>query len=799
MVNINRAQSGVVVMNSVGRRSFPEKLPPDQVWKLAETPMQTDLADVADAPMEPMRETAEADPDNVPPTFSARILWAASFASLAWLALAAAVIYLISGTAQAGALTLTEWAGVAAGVAAPLSAIWLIALVTARVYPGQQRETLRRIEAAERRFAVTASETRTQLENIDTILAAVTHRVDGLRQVFSNEVDGFVTATDAAVERTRLLAANLAEDRLAIDTSADRLAASGERARLEFAGLADALPTAETQVSRIAGILQSSAEDARQQLLQTEDLLAAVWTRSEEAGAQAKDAADRLTGVISSIAASASDAELRLGTYATALESSADSALAKTGEALEVTRLGVEAQTQALAAAISRTSLDLDDIGGRAVDTIASRIASIADHASELNARLAEQDGHSRNLLDTVERGFSVLDAKLVNAAQSGDSILASLSARLQQVRGEIDSMAGPLDGTRTTAREVGEVVASVRGAAQQVLALLAEGLPESATAGLDAVGSIRASMADLDQEMGRLNDRAGELNVPIAASRQAIDGLLDSLDNQRGNLETTVVRVRTELETAQTMIADIERTTEGTAIAATSQLIEALGRVREVAAQASGTVRSALDGVVEEARESLSRATRDAVRQSVIEPVEAQIHALETASSRGANAAQAAAERLSRQLVSVAETAAAIEARVTEADIHLDEAQRKDLGHQCELLIEALNSSSIDIAKGLSTEVTEAAWKAHLAGDRGVFSRKAVQLLTRGDNKDVASRYKEDGEFREAVRRYIHDFESMMRRVGADRDAGALSMTLLSSDVGKLYVALAQATDRLR
>jgi hypothetical protein len=246
-------------------------------------------------------------------------------------------------------------------------------------------------------------------------------------------------------------------------------------------------------------------------------------------------------------------------------------------------------------------------------------------------------------------------------------------------------------------------------------------------------------------------------------------------------------------------MIAGIERSTESTALGATTQLIEALGRVREVAAQTAGTVKAALDNVVAEARESLAKASREAVRESMHAPVEAQIRALEAASERGAEAAQAAAERLSRQLVSVAETAAAIEARVTAADAHLDEAQRTDLGRQSELLIEALNSASIDIAKGLSAEVTETAWKAYMAGDRGVFGRKAVQLLSRGDNREVARRYSEDGEFRDAVRRYIHDFEAMMRRVGADREAGELSMTLLSSDIGKLYVALAQATNRLR
>jgi hypothetical protein len=48
-------------------------------------------------------------------------------------------------------------------------------------------------------------------------------------------------------------------------------------------------------------------------------------------------------------------------------------------------------------------------------------------------------------------------------------------------------------------------------------------------------------------------------------------------------------------------------------------------------------------------------------------------------------------------------------------------------------------------------------------------------------------------------VNRYIHDFESMLRNVLATRDGQLLGVTLLSSDNGKLYVALAQAIERLR
>ena len=116
-------------MSPVGRRSFPEKLPPDYTWQQNAVP---DAEPDTSAPMKRLRQMDDEAMDESVPTFSSRVLLFASLASLAWLALAAAVVWLIAGSAGVSALTLTEWAGVAGGVAAPLSAIWLIALVAAR-------------------------------------------------------------------------------------------------------------------------------------------------------------------------------------------------------------------------------------------------------------------------------------------------------------------------------------------------------------------------------------------------------------------------------------------------------------------------------------------------------------------------------------------------------------------------------------------------------------------------------------------------------------------------------------------
>jgi hypothetical protein len=73
------------------------------------------------------------------------------------------------------------------------------------------------------------------------------------------------------------------------------------------------------------------------------------------------------------------------------------------------------------------------------------------------------------------------------------------------------------------------------------------------------------------------------------------------------------------------------------------------------------------------------------------------------------------------------------------------------------------------------------------------------VQLLGSGEERAIRVHYEADGEFQASVNRYVHDFEAMLRRVLAERDGGVMAVTLMSSDMGKLYAALSQAVERRR
>ena len=154
---------------------------------------------------------------------------------------------------------------------------------------------------------------------------------------------------------------------------------------------------------------------------------------------------------------------------------------------------------------------------------------------------------------------------------------------------------------------------------------------------------------------------------------------------------------------------------------------------------------------------------------------------------------------QLRDQLAKVNELAGNLERRVNQARARAEEQVDNDFARRAALITEALNSNAIDIAKAFSADVSNTAWEGYLRGDRGIFTRRAFALIDAAEARTILQIFERDDEFREQVSRYIHDFEAMLRQVLSTRDGNALGVTLLSSDMGKLYVALAQAIERLR
>jgi hypothetical protein len=255
---------------------------------------------------------------------------------------------------------------------------------------------------------------------------------------------------------------------------------------------------------------------------------------------------------------------------------------------------------------------------------------------------------------------------------------------------------------------------------------------------------------------------------------------------------ERRLTTVRDVLRAAQTESDTLTSSIERRLAGAIAELEAAAHKAGEELSQATASQISALAGRFgEETSAALAR---------VVQGRGAQLLArLEEAMDNASNSARETAVQMRDQLAKIDELAGNLESRVGRARERAEEHVDIDFARRTALITESLNSTAIDITRILSADVSESAWASYLRGERGIFTRRAVSLLDAGEVRTVQQHYENDDEFRVHVNRYIHDFEGMLRQLLSTRDGNALGVTLLSSDMGKLYVALAQGIERLR
>lgn len=701
--------------------------------------------------------------------------WLAGAATLVWLALA--VLVAASALARAGLLPAAaavppEIALVAAALVALLPPIALLWLVADRLRDGIAARTAyaQSLAATGADLEATLLRAREALAALDAGLGAATGRVA--------QIDDRL-----AQHRGQLDSAGQAMERSAgtLTTASDAVRAAGEQ-------LTAATPKALAQAEELATLICHIDDDLKRQLDQTETLLAALHVTAGEAEEQAAAAVQRASTGIDAVAAAGERAAASTDGVLANLISAADTASVKSAEAIAASNEAVGSQTRMLMESVTHVRAELEDIGGEAARQISRRLDLLTEAANRLGEQLIAQEQRSRSMVEQVERAFAILDAKLANSVSTGAASLDDLAQRMATARDAIHVMGEPLAITGGALRDVEERMAAVGEQAGRALSLISEEMPRH--------------LPQLDVMNDRLNllhGRVAALSGPIEAGGETIDSASDRFGEQREGLDRTIAALIEALANGRQTLAEIEMTAGSSALAASQQLIDVLGQVREVAGQTAGTIRETLAGIVAEAEQALEKAGREKAETAFAAPIRASLAEVEQASDRAAATAQSASERIVARLVNLTETVSTVEKRIDEVDTAYDVKLRDDLGRRAEALVQSLNSTAVDIARLLSLDVGDAAWANYLKGDKGVFTRQAVRLLDRSSERAIARHFEHDPPFRDQATRYIDDFETLIKRVLSDREGKALAVALLSSDIGKLYAVLAQGVERLR
>ena len=627
-----------------------------------------------------------------------------------------------------------------------------------------------------------------QLTQLQEATRSASQEVTGMADIASGRIDA--TAQDA---------------RLAMDRSRQDIEAHGAA----LSALVDAAQTGMADASMsvrqtLVQDLNAVEADLRTRLENLQNKVQNGLATTDEALSRRAQALEILVAAAEKGIGKASEDALSIlerdmESMETDLHRRLDAALQRAQETLAITDGGLNNQTAMLDALIARSRDSLNAIGNETVNGLSDTISDVESRLHEINDMIEGQRSLMTSLHGNLHETIASTESRFAALEESALARGERLTGALTRMTDETQRIDRALAAGGMTAEKLIGCAETLLVALDSSVRELDETYPAALERFDTRMQQSRALLGSATPEMERLEAISQALVGRTEEAEEMLRGqgsrLTEWLESTQGGLEANrelVERLRTTLDAAH---QDATRITEG----AGPLLVTALLRVKDTADQAAERARQALGRAIPDAARQLAEASEEAMQAVIGDKVTAQIEQVARVAEEAVKAAHQASERLTRQLLTIADASSNVEQRIEEAERASETRDRDHFARRSALLIESLNSTAIDVAKILSNDVTDSAWSAYLKGDRGVFTRRAVKLLDAGESREIALHYDNDAEFRDHVNRYIHDFEAMLRIILSARDGNALGVAVLSSDMGKLYVALAQAIERLR
>ncbi|TCP97958.1 hypothetical protein C8J46_105103 [Sphingomonas sp. PP-F2F-A104-K0414] len=659
--------------------------------------------------------------------------------------------------------------------------------------------TMRTSRTEAHRFGITAQAMRDEAASLERTVAVLSDTIDANRQHLAEQLNALMAMGGGATEQLAAIGRGMVSEIDQAAAHARNLATSTAGAQTSLGVLIATLPRAQADIDDVAKRLERTGLSASEHAAALDAQIVALAERGREADAMASGAAQRLAAHIVRMEATSQTAGAHLESVTDGMSAAVDALLNRTADAVDLSRRGIAAQGDAMLAMVGANQAALDSAARDSAEALAHRIAAVEDAIERVAIRLDLQRSAGDRIVDDLHTGLGEVESRIELLHRHGTERTQDLAASISALGGSANAMTEALragdDMAHRTIATTETLLVALDAAAREIDETMPEALgrlDSQVLASKSIVVSARPELLALVTAAESTHDAIEAIAGVISEQRLVLDTLSTDLLN-------TLNTGRAKADALGHMVDEAIGRTQHFAEDAAPQLIEALHRVRETAAVAADKARETLSKVIPEAAAALEAASADAMRRATNDTVERQVKALTDATGAAVDAATGATERLAREVQTIVDQTAIVETRIQEARTEREDADQDTFARRVSLLIESLNSASIDITKAIAPEISDSAWGAYLKGDRGVFTRRAVRILDASEVREIAGLYDEDETFREMVNRYIHDFEAMLRTILTQRDGSPLGVTLLSSDMGKLYVALAQAIERLR
>ncbi|MFM7402895.1 MAG: ATPase [Erythrobacter sp.] len=725
----------------------------------------------------------------------------------------------------------TQWAEWIVAWAVPVALVGIVWLLT-----------MRSSRAEAHRFSATAVAMNRESATLEARLKVINRELSLAREFLAAQTRDLDALGRIAAERLSVHAGELQALIATNGAQVDAIGSASETALGNMNQLRNDLPVIANAARDVANQIGSAGHIAEDRLAR----LGGGFDRLSHAESKGEEKVERLSAQVSQTLEQFEGQLARIELLVTQRLAAAAKATEDLGARFGEAGQTAQASFGAAIAALHDTMVEklrlVERIDRETGAATGERMHQLRDEAERIDAQLADRN---RQFDELIEQRRAAIETHETQARELLTQQFTALDDALAERRGAqlVESEKLRTHGEALSGRliEIERLFSTVEATSQAARESLAAGLG-TLTQQLEekrvALAASEAQMAQLTDHSVRLLEilQAGartcreDLAGAITGANTLLSGVEERANTVKAlMLRSTVassdmsdymIRTKAEIDAAEAAIAGFKsRLSEGTDEAhaqlqglrsGITRLAEETGALAGETSETLGWLETALAGAFatlnHAARERLMVLAGELGNQAVEvferalrDEAAATLDKLEQSAVHASGVGREAAIQLRDQLVKVNELTGNLEQRVARARELAEEQVNSDFARRMALITDSLNSAAIDISGALSSEVSDTAWDAYLKGDRGIFTRRAVRLIDHGTIKDIAVLYNEDEAFRGNVGRYIHDFEAMLRQTLSTRDGHVLSVTMLGSDMGKLYVALAQSIERFR
>lgn len=699
------------------------------------------------------------------------VLYGALAITVFYLGVAAAYVWGLYGTRPLAAIPPADLWTIGATIGVPVFLLWL---TTYLIWQSQQ---LRLMSEALARTAMRLTEP----EDI------ATEQVATVAQAVRREIDDMKAGVDDALEQATALNALLSRQ-------LESLEAGTGRAEYRARAIEEVLNRNRAGLEDIARALGAESDAITRSVRAQVDSVRGI---SQKAERELNDAADKLTAQTESLArvteaatASADSTANMLDRQSSRLEVVAETALAKANELsgryerqrgavmeavnrleegrteLDRAFLAQRAQIEEMAQALAARTAEVD----RTVGEFAARVDKTAtDLAGKIEGALHAADDRTKVLGKT----FAAQISMVINAAEDA---AAKVSTAAQQTTGTV---AQATDTLRKSTKSLGDQTAALAEDVEKHAAALRMDLDNR---NKDIRSMLQSTANEIEQTSERLGATMFRIGGAAKDAGRSLHVATDDLERRMEELpEEAAAGARALREVIEEQVS---------ALAAIAEIVVRHARTLDKTAPAPSAPSPTGPLPVVEARLAtqmgppVMRGAKPT--SSVSAPPAIPLKGGKSAGRRWGISELLAAAGGKETAAPPAEGAGG-----------KDEAESEF--HRTSLhVIETLQSLAIDLDRALEQSPPVELWHRYQSGERNVFARRLYNLNGRELYDQIAAKYRTESEFREIVDRFIQLFERLLTAASErDRD-DILAETYLTSDTGKVYMILAQASGHL-